>query len=113
MEPRAAEERFSKQSRLIRSEDFVTTQSRGKPRAGKLVVVWARPNALPQARLGLAVSRKVGKSHDRNLLKRRTRELFRRHLVAFKAGVDYVVMFKPGATALDFPSLRDELERLV
>jgi ribonuclease P protein component len=108
-----APERFQKHSRLIRSEEFVVTKARGKRRAGALMTIWLRPNALEHARLGLAVSRKVGKSHDRNLLKRRTRELFRRNALPFAVGMDYVVVFKPGAAELTFAALKDELGRLL
>lgn len=106
-------QKFPPTARLRRSAEFRLVQSGGKRRASPLLVVWALENPDGHTRLGLAVSRKVGKAHDRNLLKRRIRELFRRRVLPLREGCDYVVAARPGAAELAFAALKDELTRLL
>ncbi len=63
-----------------------------------------------ESRLGLAVSRKVGKAHDRARVKRLVREYFRHHRGRFASPVDLVVSAKPGAAALTLEALCRELD---
>jgi ribonuclease P protein component len=59
-------------------------------------VLWAAPNALPQARLGIMVSRRHGSAVARNRLKRLLREAFRLSRAELPAGVDLVCTVQPG-----------------
>lgn len=61
------------------------------------------------ARLGLSVSRKVGKSHERNLIKRRIREIFRKNQIIMEKNTEIVVI--PRKEALDFAYF--ELEKAI
>jgi len=53
-------------------------------------------------RLGITVTRKVGKAHERNLIKRRLREAFRRHRHALPEGLDLVFIAKRSAVSASF-----------
>ena len=72
------------------------------------LVVAPAPEAV--GRLGLVVSRKVGKAWARNRVKRRLREYFRMHRHAFAVHVDLVVVAKKGAAELETGVLFQELE---
>jgi len=61
------------------------------------------------SRLGLVVSRKVGKAHDRNRVKRRIREFFRTRRISLSALLEVVVVAKPGAASLDHRGTNQEL----
>jgi ribonuclease P protein component len=60
-------------------------------------------------RLGVTVSRKIGGAVVRNAVKRRVREIFRRHPARLLPGHDIVVIAKPGAGELSFAEIASEL----
>ncbi len=75
---------------------------------------WFRMHYAPaeQARLGMAVARKVsGKAVVRNRIRRQIRESFRLNRLAL-APMDYVILARPAAAALDRAQLRHALEQL-
>ena len=91
-------EGLSREERLRYRRDFERAYRVGKRvRLPYLTVVLA-PNELGLRRLGLSVSRKVGKAVKRNRIKRVLREIFRRHKELFPKGHD--VIFIPKAAIL-------------
>lgn len=63
-----------------------------------------------RSRLGITVSRRVGNAVVRNRVKRRVRECFRLALRSMlPAGTGMVVIARPGAGALDTPTINAEL----
>ncbi|NNF17534.1 MAG: ribonuclease P protein component [Gammaproteobacteria bacterium] len=88
---------FLRRARLVNGDQFNRVFQRNQRSRDQYFVVLARSNHLPYARLGLAISRKAaGDAVPRNRLKRLVRESFRKTQTDI-AGLDCVVMARPGA----------------
>ncbi|MFK8031750.1 MAG: ribonuclease P protein component [Gammaproteobacteria bacterium] len=102
---------FTRQQRLLSGAQFDLVFKKNTRSRDQFFIVLARPNQLPYARLGLAISRKAaGDAVPRNRLKRLIRESFR-CLPADYPGLDFVVMAKPGLALHDNQTLLKSLEK--
>ncbi len=109
-----AGEGLSRYLRLRRRPDFVRCYRLGGKRHGSLVSLHFHSNEVPEARLGITASRKVGNSVVRHRLKRRVREIFRRYEKRDRLKrMDVVVHLKPAAARADFRTLAKEIGRLM
>jgi len=85
--------------RIRRRPEFERVYNAGAKAHGRFMTVFVLPNGGAAPRLGVAATRKIGSSVDRNRAKRLAREVFRRHKMA--AGFDIVVV--PRREMLDAP----------
>ena len=84
--------RFRPRQRLRTGVEFDAVFKRGARLGGRLFLLVAAPNRGRRDRLGLAVSRRVGGSVERNRARRLLRESFRRLGPPTGPGVDLVVV---------------------
>jgi len=87
---------FPKSSRLRKSSEFKEVFRKGRKIVTHTLVFHVLKTNLGGPRLGLAVSRKVGKAVRRNKVKRRIREVFRTRKQVFPASYDLVVYPRRG-----------------
>ena len=92
---------MKRRQRLSRSRDFEAVYRKGRSVSTRYVVVYTFPRdgedtVAGEARLGLAVSRKVGGAVVRNRLKRRLRAAFEELAETAAPGHDYVIAARPG-----------------
>jgi ribonuclease P protein component len=87
--------RFLSRQRLRTGAAFDAAFKRGARLDGRLFLLAAAPNGHAFGRLGLAVSRRVGGSVERNRARRLLRESFRRLPPPGGPGVDLVVVARP------------------
>jgi len=69
------------------------------------LVLYARKNQTQSNRVGITVSKKLGKAHIRNRTRRRIREIYRLHEDKFQPGWDIVVVARSRAIDADFDQL--------
>ena len=70
-----------------------------------LLVLYARKNRTPENRVGITVSKKLGKAHVRNRTRRRLREVYRLNEDRFRPGWDIVVVARSKAVDAEFSQL--------
>jgi ribonuclease P protein component len=73
--------------------------------ANGYLVLYARKNRLDHNRVGITVSKKLGKAHIRNRVRRRFREVYRLNEEAFLPGWDIVIVARSRAIDADFAKL--------
>ncbi|OPX19739.1 MAG: ribonuclease P protein component [Desulfobacca sp. 4484_104] len=100
--------RFRKSDRLVRRADFERSKTLGQRYHTSHFLVSLVPNQAGQPRLGLVVSKRLGKAVRRNRVKRLLREFFRLN----KANLplqDIVIIAKKGASDLTLAEVSAEL----
>ncbi len=96
--------------RIRKSGEYQRHRSRSRAfRTSHFVVAWAATER-EHSRLGLTVSRRVGRAHQRNRVKRLVRTWFRNHWREISGSWDLVVIARPGAAALDYATVVAQLE---
>ena len=103
-------ETFHAAQRLRSSRQFEAVYSRGTRVHNSTLVLYGLLNNLGYPRLGITVSRKIGKAVVRNRVKRRIREIFRTRLQASRPGIDLVVNAKRPIVAAPYLLIRKELQ---
>ena len=101
---------LAKPNRVVRADDFRMTMRRGKRVTSPHAVVYFadRVSAYP-ARFGFVVSKAVGGSVTRNLLRRRLRAIGAELVGSGTTGTDIVVRALPGSGQLDWATLHHEI----
>lgn len=73
--------------------------------ANGFLVLYARKNRTATNRVGITVSKKLGKAHIRNRVRRRLREIYRLNEEQFQPGWDIVVVARTKAIDAPFDKL--------
>ena len=104
---------FPRSSRLTRRAQYTSVFKDGRRITGRHFICYVtRPNE-PGSKLGLAVSRKVGKAVVRNRVKRYLREFYRTHRPSFSADIHLVVVARPESRMLSYEECAQVMTRLL
>ena len=100
------------EERLTRHRDFAAVYGGKRSLAHPLLVLYVRRYAAAVVgkdaetrRFGFSVSKKVGKAHDRNRVRRRLRAICRTHQAEWRRGFDAVFVARAAAQAASFVEL--------
>ena len=104
---------FPKSRRLIRRSEFERVKRDGSTQRGKLLAlgVLKIENASP-FRAGFVTSRRLGSAVVRNRVRRRLREIVRRHQRDVRANIWIVTIARADAARASYHTLEDEWLRL-
>ncbi len=99
--------------RLLRRADFERLSKYGNRIDSDYFVILYTRNGLGKLRLGVTVSKRVGRAVIRNRLKRLVREHFRQHKGLFSDSYDVNVIAKGGTSDLPSRRVREALDAIV
>jgi ribonuclease P protein component len=107
-----------RRNRLSRSRDFDAVYRQGRSVSTRFLVLYRfdRPGDDGDARLGIAVPKKIGGAVTRNRIKRRLREAWQELLPDVPAGADYVLLVRAPlaeAEARDADWLRERVQEVL
>lgn len=107
-------EGLPRSGRIQKRADFLLTYENGAKTHGRFVVVFVRGNERDESRLGVTVTKKLGKAVARNRAKRWVREVYRRarlHPPLAGKKIDIVVNVKPSACDTSYLEFSADLVR--
>ncbi|MCU0857423.1 MAG: ribonuclease P protein component [Pontiellaceae bacterium] len=84
---------LSKKQRLVQASLFREAFAQKNSVVGRFMVIWLRAGPDAALRLGVVTGKKVSRrAVDRNLARRRLREIFRRHRAELSGSLDLVII---------------------
>jgi ribonuclease P protein component len=108
-----------KSSRLRKHADYLRAYAAGRKRQSATMSWFLAPqsqdpgHASQAGRVGLTVSKAIGKAHERNRMKRRMREALRRHVDLVPQGFDLIFHPRRGVLSMEFTQLEAEIVRIL
>ena len=101
-------------ARLRKHADFQRVYAEGrKRRSASMSWFLAAQAEAGSPRVGLTVGKVLGPSHERNRIKRRLREVLRRHVGQLPAGCDLILHPHRTVLSLEFTKLDAEIVRIL
>jgi ribonuclease P protein component len=105
--------RLARSRRLTRAAEFDRVRKEGGVTRGRFLSLGVLSvNAGERVRAGFVTSRKVGGAVVRNRIRRRLREIVRRHQHDLTGGIWIVTIASPRAGSASYAALEDEWLRL-
>lgn len=103
---------YTKAARLRKRSEFIYTSTFGKRIQNRYFIAYIIPNHRQTSRLGITVTKRVGKAVERNRIKRSVREYFRLNVNYFKNYLDMNVIAKKESAVLTSEEIFFSLDNL-
>ncbi|GAW93649.1 ribonuclease P protein component [Calderihabitans maritimus] len=101
-----------KDRRLRKRADFRKVYQHGRSLAGRYLVVYYLNSGKNKTRFGFSISKKIGKAHERNRIKRTLREVCRKNLRQFKEGFDIIFIARSKIKGINYHGVEKDLLKL-
>jgi ribonuclease P protein component len=102
-----------RECRLLRRAEYDAVYSEGRRRSSRDFAIFLRANGLRFSRFGWSVKKATGNAVQRNRIRRRLREIVRRHRQEIAGGWDIVIHPRSSAATADFSALTRDLLSLL
>jgi ribonuclease P protein component len=107
---------FKKEDRILKRSEFLELARSGRQLKNDCFIAFIKPGRLDRPRLGITITRKVGKAAQRNRIKRLVREYFRLNRQQLNQNWDINIVAKQKATDLSsekvYSFLQDLFEKI-
>ena len=102
---------FNKTEGIVKDSDFRKVYQRGKSLADRNLVIYTMKNKSDKSRIGISISKKVGKAHERNRIRRCIKEAYRLNIDdKVLGGYDLVFIARINAADKDYRELEKSLK---
>lgn len=101
------------ENRLKKRKEFAYLYKNGKAKHAPHLTFVYLPTKHRPLKMGFSLSKKIGKAHTRNLVKRRLRAIAFDWVKLMKDNFNVVFIGKPGIENLTFSQIREEMENLI
>ena len=102
---------FPKSARILKRKEFLFLSSKGHTFYGNWVIIQWRKNSLKKSRLGIIVTKKFGKSHERNRFKRLVREAYRLMRQDFACFADLTIRPRKNSDTLTLDTISQDIKK--
>lgn len=100
-------------NRLKKRYQFNYVYKAGSHLSSKHVVIYFTSSKTKDIKVGFAVTKKIGKAHIRNLIRRRLREIMQKQIPALKQNHNLIVVAKDQIAGATFAELESEIVSLL
>lgn len=102
---------FNNTDGIKKDSDFRKVYQRGKSLADRNLVIYTMKNKSDKSRIGISISNKVGKAHERNRIRRCIKEAYRLNIDdKVLGGYDLVFIARINAADKDYKELERSLK---
>ena len=102
---------FNNTDGIKKDSDFRKVYQRGKSLADRNLVIYTMKNKSDKSRIGISISKKVGKAHERNRIRRYIKEAYRLNIDdKVLGGYDLVFIARINAADKDYKGLERSLK---
>lgn len=85
---------LKKSERLLKNKDFIDIYKQGKIVRNPSLLLFYTKNNSTQNKVGFSVSKKTGKAHERNKIKRILKDIYMRHRSEIKDGYSFIFLVR-------------------
>lgn len=104
---------FPSSFKIQKREEFRLIYSKGVKHSSGSFSLFVLGNGYGKGRLGITVTKRVGKAHTRNKVKRIFREIFRKNKEKLGKNIDIIIHARPNAVNRTYWELEEEFLSLV